>query len=716
MADEMDPLIGYYGDPKRAYEDPLVEKMRTSQSEGLPPLVKKSTAELRADPNLGSKAAVPGQGDWFTGKATDYVGPNATVQGVHGLGELGAKTIADAYYNRKIDPETLVPLLGMAIAPGVAKKGALEVSPRELVNGSYSQALEAAKAWPQAKGTPEQALAYLKSQGTKDAEIAATGLPRFLEGKPQVSRDDLATFLRKNRVPVRESVYGDTEGTNPKWADYSLDPSNPTYRETVLHLPHTPRHQVKPSETAAAPYMAEWNRLSREIDAARAVHDDIVYGRNRGRFPTQEGAKLNLEALEAQRDALHSKMVDDTIAQSNGRLGGEPFQSGHWSEPNVIAHMRTGMYTDAQGRPVYLLDELQSDWGQKLREGGVRDEGKIAQLNRDIIEHRNATVPLLQEGEDLARSINKGPLAYGGDVLNNLMDLSYQRHEYKNAPPEVADRARDLAGRIVQADNRTNLLAAELRTAEAATHGHPLVDTTDQWTTTALRRFLQQAHEAGAEGVAITPGLLQNERFNLARQVGGLRYDPEMKQLQYQLPGEKYWAGYDKAVEPGELGGVVGKEVAEKLLAQPRKYESAAYSVKGPHTLTGEGLEIGGQGMKYAYDQMYPKQLEKILRKMDKEHPGRSQTEIMSFDPVKELARARELSTGSLVDQSRIRDLEASVRAGVTGTYSEPFHYFPLTPAAKARIAKGLPLFSAAAGAPLVADILRQPSPSSREE
>jgi hypothetical protein len=54
--------------------------------------------------------------------------------------------------------------------------------------------------------------------------------------------------------------------------------------------------------------------------------------------------------------------------------------------------------------------------------------------------------------------------------------------------------------------NQHNLLTAELRTAEAATPGNPLVNTTDQWVNTTLRRAIRQAAEADAEYIAIPHG------------------------------------------------------------------------------------------------------------------------------------------------------------------------------------------------------------------
>lgn len=132
--------------------------------------------------------------------------------------------------------------------------------------GYYSQALEAAKSWPQGKGTPEQALMWLKKSGTKDAEIEATGIARSLQGRPSVTKDEVVGLLGDNRVDLKEVQRETLESYNqkmaqreargervftaegepdltytgaPRYQDFSLDPSNPTYRETVLHLPES---------------------------------------------------------------------------------------------------------------------------------------------------------------------------------------------------------------------------------------------------------------------------------------------------------------------------------------------------------------------------------------------------------------------------------------------------------------------------------------------
>ena len=40
------------------------------------------------------------------------------------------------------------------------------------------------------------------------------------------------------------------------------------------------------------------------------------------------------------------------------------FRSSHWDQPNVLAHIRVNDRTDADGKKVLFVEEIQSDWGQ----------------------------------------------------------------------------------------------------------------------------------------------------------------------------------------------------------------------------------------------------------------------------------------------------------------------------------------------------------------
>lgn len=359
--------------------------------------------------------------------------------------------------------------------------------------GYYSKALEAAKSLKQAKGTPEQMLSQLKSAGVKDAEIEATNLRSFLDGKASITRDEIVKHLTENRVGVNEVVtkkrgaidfnkirddlvssgidqgkaeyiineYAQRSGRpsqtaidavqalpselqdqftqfpDTKWHPYSLDPSNPTYRETVLHLP-----TEMPDRPSA---QARVDALRASVNEPGISFDEMLSRRRAADAAASEMAAASSAALKARQSA---------------------FQSGHFPEPNIIGHMMTSMNRH-EGQPVFTLDQIQSDWGQRIRDaGGARgpdQEAKVAALREKLAEAEAA---------------------------------------YKNRPSWFKLNAGD-AERMY--DNVIRL-QAELRTAEASPTGHPLVNTTDQWTNTTLRRALRQAVEADAEFIAIPHG------------------------------------------------------------------------------------------------------------------------------------------------------------------------------------------------------------------
>ncbi len=250
------------------------------------------------------------------------------------------------------------------------------------------------------------------------------------------------------------------------------------------------------------------------------------------------------------------------------------------------------------------------------------------------------------------------------------------------ADASYADASLPLIKEVKDWAKNWDLVNAELRTAKATAPGHPLVNTTDQWTTTGIRRLLQQAAEADAAGIALTPGQLQNERFNLAKQVDGLMWLPPdvgHEALFVRRRGSENWQHHalGEGLEKKTLEDYVGKELAQRLREAPPSADER-YGPHGWREIPDLGeVEIGGGGMRYAYDQMYPKKIAKELKRLDPDHPGYRQEYVRPHD---------------------LRE-----PAGGLG-YEHPFHYFELTPRAKEEIRKGLPLFQQ--GIP-VADLLR---------
>lgn len=472
-----------------------------------------------------------------------------------------------------------------------------------------------------------------------------------------------------------------------KWSSYSIDPSNPSYRETVLHL---------------APPRELWDRLKVVLTEMNAIE----------RAPRTPTNQLSDESrwlqLSKERDAL------------NARIESGQFKSGHFSEPNIIVHFRTSLQMDAKGNLVFVVDELQSDWGQKLRDGGVRDEKKIAELRKAIDDAYQVRVGLAQQAHAL---VTEAGLTHGGKgsqfmrtngeidipAVHTAMDWLQDSEKY-GFP--IAKRAHELEQRMTAALQAEKLKEAEWRTAKAATPGHPMVNTTDRWVSLALKRIISQAIAAGATKIAITPGAVQVERFNLANHVSGLRYDPDKHYLQMS-PGERSGMGfpgrwYDLSgspkVAPEQLADYVGKETAKAILAAPRE--------DGWHTLDKIDADIGGHGMRAAYDNIYPTALGKLLASYDKSIKRGSEGLFSSVDGRPFLAPAdsegaREFADGVhpneairrvIADRGLTPDEAKSVIAQIKAAPSIQFHTFPITPALIDAVGMGQSLFALGTG------------------
>jgi hypothetical protein len=106
--------------------------------------------------------------------------------------------------------------------------------PRSIDNlGYYSHALEAARGLKQAKGTPEQMLAQLRSAGVKQAEIEATGLDKFFAEKQKPQDRSHGVF----RGPEPLSPEAGATGTSVHISSASQSPHQGSSRIAISETP-----------------------------------------------------------------------------------------------------------------------------------------------------------------------------------------------------------------------------------------------------------------------------------------------------------------------------------------------------------------------------------------------------------------------------------------------------------------------------------------------
>jgi hypothetical protein len=256
------------------------------------------------------------------------------------------------------------------------------------------------------------------------------------------------------------------------------------------------------------------------------------------------------------------------------KKAGVQYRSTHWDQPNVLAHIRLNDRTDADGKRVLFVEELQSDWGQEGKKKGFRGS----------LTHKWETV-------------RDGDKWYSVGVEG-----------WRTGPFDSQAVADDSTGALNSAYGGREVLDSAIPTA-------PFVTKTEGWLNLALKRIMVMAAEGGYDKVAFVNGKQSAERYDLSKQVDDLRYGDG---ILVALKDGKIVLS--KETTPEELPDLVGKEVADRLLKAP-EMEGNGY-----RRLSGLDLKVGGEGMKTFYDTIVPTAVKKLLPKV-----GGGQMESVKF-------------------------------------------------------------------------------------
>jgi hypothetical protein len=658
-----------------------------------------SGAELRSTSEGGSA---------FTERPKDHLQPVAELISPT-LGAFGAGQMAGTAYKEAGEGDyqeagmSLVPLLAGMVVPG-APKGVRgpKVLPREIDSrGFYSPSLEAVKGLGQETGTVQQFRSMLLKAGGKPKELEAVGFDKaFPDPNAKVSRQDIEQYLRDNRVQLGEKRYGDVD-ENVVWKDdpnalltdimydhgledtgrfmsYSTPGGIPgSYREVVTTLPEHPRRA------------AEINVM----DQGDGRWDWDVRGTGVGRSGTENS--------EAAARAAAQAFVDLETARNPrmySLLSEADYTSSHWPGiTNPLLHYRTKDFAGG----VRVLDEMQSDWAQRARDQGTRDPVKAAELK---VQHDAA----LKARDDVYAEIDAMAKQHGHwnvSIENSRGDTLKRMRE------EGVPGAQELTDRMLKTGNDFLDISSKYQSAKTGVPSAPYISNTSDWVDLGLKQALiDAAKDPSVNRLAWAPGGIQADRYSLKNTISGIRYSPETKSIQVTHPYDDAGRWYSMEGATGEVGPerlpeLLGKELAEKLLAAPMqplgRGAPASYQA---HTLTDLGsLEIGGRGMKSFYGDMTPEGYQSGIV------GTRLQKLVKGLDP--EAARVE--PTKIEIDNSK---------GPSSNEYDEIFtsEQYPsvkITPAMREKILKeGLPLFNVAALSALVSRILGQGQPDTEGE
>jgi hypothetical protein len=228
---------------------------------------------------------------------------------------------------------------------------------------------------------------------------------------------------------------------------------------------------------------------------------------------------------------------------------------------------------------------------------------------------------------------------------------------------------------------------------------------------------LKYAADNGYERVGITTGARQAERYDLSNKVQLVRIvtdskDGEFKDAIFNAVDIDTGRAVNRIINSAaELEDVVGKDLAKKLMEQKPSKGKSGNAGAWVRELSGLDLQVGGEGMKKYYDEVYPKFLDKYGKKwgakvgetsvnIGTEDKMVSKLRERGYDPetvtLQEILSNSNGRTPSWLTEEDVLMLELGVELTSKGVQKEPIRYVDITPEMRQSVQKGQPLFTAA--------------------
>ena len=342
-------------------------------------------------------------------------------------------------------------------------------------------------------------------------------------------------------------------------------------------------------------------------------------------------------------------------------------------EGNILASVRAKDRTGPNGEKILHIEELQSDWHQQGREKGYTPPDVQKQINNA----ERARRQLKQQLEEAKQSAVYAEAGLSDPTTKRMRDLNPEINQRLEAAKiRHNDTIMELMPQVMKAEaEHQDLLHQSKNTV-------PDAPFKKSWHEMALKKMIHHAAANGYDSIAITPGAEQADRYGLAQHIGVLSYDPERQHFAAFKPNRET-AMHEHGATPERVSQLVGKELAQKLMASPRQ--------GGFHYLEGDDIKVGGEGMKGFYDKIVPN----FLNQFGKKYGAKVGQVRIPGDPSQrgDASEALGLAGERLADMTP--EQATAFNQKLDDHNAKTLHHFPITPEMREDVTKnGVPLYA----------------------
>jgi NTP hydrolase family protein/strawberry notch-like protein/inorganic pyrophosphatase-like protein len=535
-------------------------------------------------------------------------------------------------------------------------------------------------------GKPENLAKQIEAWANKGAfkkeELEWSGVLDWLkEQKGKVTKQQVLDYLAENNVRVEEVekggvamrilVYADhhivdvvdepegwtvtfQDGKEVYVRDFDAENEVEAREVAIDDINHFPDDYTPEVETKFSQYVIPGGENYRELlltlpqERVSSKEADI-------KKRLQEMRDQGLRGTPEFKELVHQGTLERKATQDL-RPHYTSTHSDQWGGvPNILAWIRFDERTGPNGEKILHIAEIQSDWHQEARKRGYKKTGSLP----------------------------------GGYTVNK---------EFDNDDNWVV---RNPEGRLVtMGEDKAKAIENAMRVA-----GVPDAPFKKTWPLLTIKRMVRYAAENGFDAVSWDTGTTNIDRYEeaLRQSIDEIRYEPAGEGL-WEVSAIKNGKDVfnDDEIDINRVEELLGKDIAEKIEA-----DKGVLIPDQPYrewrSISGEGLSIGGEGMKGFYDKMLPSIANKFFNKKawGKAKVGTGKVSNLNsrlrlFQDGPNWNVIQEAVTGNHFDKriGKFKSRKEAQEFMDNWTPGESVHSLPITPEMKSKaLSEGMPLF-----------------------